>query len=455
MDLTISGLSMKANLDGIETQLIRRVEVLDFGIEFDPTNVNKVYVTGRLSVLFELPSNVQMTFKALTTSIDYTMRFNNGPNMGQMILHDLPVEHNQTTNELLMSFNRQELIVLNEAAFQQFAANLVLTNSVSVTIEGLAAAVAEVRIGDITLTDIPVRDTLHLVGYDRFDNGLLSIDEVDITGALSSNELALGVKTKITNPSVVNILHGGRLSLDLCELQSGISLGLVIIDPFYLRPQGNNTILNAGGSFKITQQNSAIAQQFISRMISGSDNNVELRGTLPDNSVGTSVPLLSAAIAGLRIRTGVPGLYGERTLVREVRLKKLSVLQIAGIPTGIVKTLSSRILLKNPFSAPLAVIGMNIRADYGPVINEDKQVGIVADNSRINIGAYAEVLTPYIDVRITAKITTMVSLLTPLLAGAIPLSLTGFINVTIGDKLTLTQLPLTLLNIVSTQDSSM
>ena len=419
MELTISGLSMKANLDGIETHLIRRVEVLDFGIEFDPTILNKVYVTGRLSVLFELPSNVNMTFKALITSIDYTMRFNNGPDMGQMILYDLPVEHNQITNELFMNFDKQELIVLNETEFQQFAADLVLTNSVSVTIAGLAAADAEVRIGNITLTDIPVKDTLHLVGYDRFDNGRLTIDEVDIAGALSSTELALRVKTKIMNPSVVNILNGGRLSLDMSELPSGTSLGLVIIDPFYLQPQGNDTLLNAGGAFKITPQNAEIARQFISRMISGENNNVELRGTLSDNSVGTSVPLLSTAIAGLRIRAVVPGLHGDKTLVRDIYLKKLSLAQIAGIPLGLVKTISSRILLKNPFSASLTVVGMNIRADSGSVINEDRQIGIVSYNSSIHIGPYAEVLSPDIDVRITAKLTTMISLTTSITANAI------------------------------------
>ncbi len=455
MDLTISGLSMKAKLDGIETQLIRRVEVLNFGIEFDPTHVNKVYVTGRLLVVFELPSNVHMTFKALTTSINYTMRFNNGPNMGQMILYDLLVEHNQITNELLMSFYKQELIVLNETLFQEFAANLVLTNSVSVMIGGLAAALAEVRIGNITLTHIPVNDTLHLVGYNRFDNGLLNIDEIDLTEALSSTQLALYVKTKIDNPSVVNILNGGRLSLDLCEASSGISLGLVIIDPFYLEPQGNSTQLNAGGIFMITEDNSAVAQQFISRMVCGLDNDVELRGKLSDESIGTSVPLLSMAIAGLRIRTRVPGLYGERTLVREVLLKKLNALQIIGIPLGLVKTLSSRIRLRNPFSTPLTVTGMDMRADFGAVITDDAQVGTVTDNSRIMIGAYEEILTPSIDVKITAKLTTMISLLTPLLAGTIRLSLSGFINVTIDNQLILTQLPLTLLNVSSTQDSSM
>ncbi|CAF1124481.1 unnamed protein product [Adineta steineri] len=452
MDLTISGLSMKADLNGIDTQLIRRVEVLNFGIEFDSIDVNKVYVTGQLLVLFELPSNVHMTFRALTTNINYTICFNNGSSMSQMSLYDLPVKHNQITNELLMNFNKQELIILDEKLFQEFAANLVLTNNVSITIDGLAAALAEVQIGNITLNDIPVSDTIHLIGYERFDNGLLTIDEIDLTGALSSDKLSLRVKTKIDNPSVVNIINGGRLSLDLRELTSNISLGSVIIDPFYLNPQDNSTILDAQGIFMITKSNSAIAEQFISHMVCGIDNEVELRGTLSDNSIGTSIPLLSMAIADLRIRTKVPGLTGERTLVREVRLKKLSVLQISGIPLGLVKTLSSRIRLKNPFSTPLAITSMNIRADFGAVINDNQQIGTVTDNTHININAYEDVLTPYIDVKITAKLTTMVSLLGPLLAGTIPLSLSGTITVVIDDQLTLVELPLTLLNIIGTQE---
>ncbi|CAF1458450.1 unnamed protein product [Rotaria sordida] len=454
MDLTTSGLTMKANLEGIKANIIRQVDVLNFGIEFDSIDENKVYATGRLSVLFELPSNVHMTFKALTTSINFTMHFNDGPSMSQMILHDLPVEHNQITNELLMSFNKQELIVLNDASFEEFAANLVLTSSVSVTIEGLAAALTNICIGNITLSDIPVHDTLHLVGYNQFNNELLNIDNIDLTGALSSHELALRVKTKIINPSVVNIINGGRLSLDLCEVSSGISLGSVIIDPFYLEPQGSNTILNAEGTFRITDENSAVAQQFVSRMISGIDNNVELRGRLPNNSVGTSIPLLSMAIADLRIHTRVPGLYGERALVREILLKKLSAVQMAGIPLGLVKTLSSRIRLKNPFGTVLTITGMNIRAYFGAAIDESQQVGTVTDNSRITIGAYEEIVTHNIDVKITAKLSTMVSLLPPLLAGTSRLSLSGFINVIIGNQLTLNQLPLTLLNVASIQDGS-
>ncbi|CAF3303197.1 unnamed protein product [Rotaria socialis] len=454
MDLTINRLSMKANLDGIQTKLIRQVNVLNFGIEFDPVNVNKVYITGRLSILFELPPNIHMTFKVLTTSINFTMRFNDEPNIGQMILNDISVEHNQFTNELLINFSRHELIILNDTSFQEFAANVVLKTNASVTIEGLAAALVEVRIGNITLLNIPINDTIQLVGYNQFNNGLLNINNIDLVGTLSSRILALHVQTTIVNPSVVNILNAGRLSLNLCDIRNGASLGLVSIDPFYLQPQNNPTLLDADGVFTITQQNADAALEFISRMISGIDNQVELRGALGDNSTGTSIPLLSTAIAGLCTRTRVPGLSGDKTLVREIILKRLTAAEIVGIPLDLVKTLLARIRISNPFSAPLVILKMNIRADFGPVTNEDQQIAIVDYDTPLALNAHEELTTPYIVVKLSGKLKTLVTLLGPLFAGNAHLSLSGIVDVKIGDNFVLTQIPLTILNVAADQDHS-
>jgi len=443
---------MKANLNGIQTKLIGQTDVLNFGIEFDPDDVNKVYVTGRLSVLFELPSNVNMNFTALSTSINLIMRLIDGPALGEIILHDLPVQHNHTTNKLLMSFEKQEFIVLNNTAFEQFAANLVLTTNVSVAIEGLASALAQIRIGNLTLSDIPINDTLQLTGYNQFD-GLLSIENIDISGAISPKALALQVKTKIINPSVVNIINGGQLLLDLCnDSINGISLGLVNIDPFYLEPKGNNTIVNAEGIFNITEQNSVVAKQFISNMISGIDSKVELRGKLEDNSTGTTIPLLSLAVAGLHIHTQVPGLSGEKALVQELRIKKLTAAEIAGIAIGLVKVLSARIRILNPFNTSMIIQSLKIRADNGAKVDEEAHVGDVYDNTPINIRPYQNLTTDYVDVTLTAKLPTLIALINPLLSGRAHLSLSGFINVTIGDDFVLNQIPITVLNVTTHQE---
>lgn len=444
---------MKADLNGIHAKLIQQVDVLNFGIEFDVNNVNKVYVSGSLSVLFELPSNVHMTFKALTTSIDFIMRFSDGPPLGEIKLVDLPVQHNQTTNEILMSFEKQELIVLNSTVFEEFAANLVLTTNVSVGIEGLASSLVQIRIGNITLTDIPVNNTLELVGYNQFDNGLLKIDNIDIIGAVSPQAVALLVKTQITNPSVVNLIYGGRLSLDLCDISTGISLGSVNIDPFYLDPKGNDTIVIGEGIFNLTENNTIIAREFISNMVSGIDSPVELRGTLEDNSTGTDIPLLSLAIAGLRVHTQVPGLTADKALVRELRVKKLTAAEIAGITLGLVKRLSTRIRVVNPFNTTVVIQNMNIRADNGDKVDEEHQVGVVHDATPLSIGPYQELISPYVNVTLTAKLTTLAVLIGPLLAGTAHLSLSGTITVTIGDTFVLDQLPVALLNIKTDQEA--
>ena len=453
MDLTVSGLSILANLFGIDGELIRQIDVLNFGIDFDPDQVNRVYVSGEFQVLFQLPVNVNMTFKALTTSIDYKIRFLDGTPVGQMSLSDIVVEHNQTTNEIIMRFDHRELEVLDDNAFAKFAADLVLTKDVAVIIDGRASSVAQVRIGNLTLSDIPLNNTLHLTGYDQFGHGLLKIDEIDITGTLSADSLILRVKTELSNPSVVNILNGGRLSLDLCDTINGTSLGLVNIDPFFLKPEGNTTVVEAEGIFNITQNNEDVAKAFISRMVSGIDGQVELRGTLPDNSTGTSIPLLALAIGGLRIRTTVPGLSGDKMLLREIILKRLTPLEIAGIPLGFVKKLSTRIRIVNPFSSTLVIDQMNIRADYSDVIDEDKQVGIVEDSTPIVILPHEELVTPYVTVALTAKLPTMVSLLGPLFAGDAHLSLSGTIGVTIENEFSLIKLPFTALNVKTDQEA--
>ena len=452
MDLTISGLSMKANLSGINTTLIRQVNVLDFGIEFDPDNTSAVYASGRLSVLFELPSNVNMTFKALATSIDFDMRAGDGPAMGRMKLFDLPVQHNQTTNELVMSFEKQALIVLNTNAFEEFAANLVLTNNVSIAIEGVASAVAQIRIGNITLISIPINDSVALAGYNKFDNGLLRIDNIDLAGSLSSQALALRVKTEIDNPSVVNIINAGRLTLDLCDTLHGKSIGLVNIDPFSLDPTGNTTILTAEGTFNMTENNTDIGRDFISNMVSGKDNHVELRGLLEDNSTGTSIPLLSLAISGLRINTTVPGLSGDKALLRELLVKRLTAAEIAGITVGLVKTLQARIRLVNPFNTSLTIHSIDVKVDYGPKIDDSLQVGLVHDRTPVHVGPQEDLTTPYLNVTIDAKLTTLATLIVPLLDGHAHLSLYGFISFTIGDDFFLEQLPVTMLNIPAKQE---
>lgn len=448
----MSGLTINANVYGIKTVIIQQLNIISFNIEFDSSNVNTVYASGYFSFSIQLPSNVHMTYNVLSTNIDYKICLSGSSNMGQVTLNNIPVQHNQTTNQLFVSFNRTQLIVLNNAAFQDFAANLIQMNNISVTITGSATALIKIQIGNITLSDIPINDTVSLFGYNQFANGLLNIDEIDITGASSSNTLSLTAQVRLNNPSVINILYAGRLTLNLWQFTNGSSLGSVVINPFYLEPQVSSTNFNASGTFLRTTMNSAVVQQFISSMVSGQDNYIQLLGLLSDNSIGTSIPLLSTAIANLKISTKVPGLVRDRVLLQKILIKQLTLAQITGITLGLIRTLTARIQLKNPFSTLITVTSINVRADYSAVVNSLLQVGTVTDNTNIPIGAHQQQTTSDLTVNLTGSLSTLISLLTPLLAGSIGLSVSGFVNITIDGQYALIKLPVTFLNVSTTQD---
>lgn len=454
LDLTIKTLEMKADLDGINATLIKKVDLLDFEIDFNSLNESTLFVSGRLLVLFELPSNIRMNFTVLETTIDSRLRSQNQSIIGQMKFDHLFVEHDQSTNEILVEFKRTELLVLDRQAFQDFAADLLLRPNVSISIDGKTIARARTPIGDIDLADIPVRDQLDLIGYNRFGGGNLKINQIDIKRSLSSDELELQVLTEIRISSVVHIFYGGLLTLSLYETTNQINLGQVIIDPFYIDQQNKTTILSANGFFRINDNNRMVATQFISNMISGLNNNIQLRGQLDDGSIGTTVHLLSTAVKQLRIDTQLPGLTDERSLVQAVRIKKLSAAQVTGLPFGLVKVLPTRIRLFNPFTTSVSINNIQIRADFSATVSPNLQVGLVNDTQTIVIPPNQQILTPYFNVSVTASLPTMIALAGPLLSGAFGLTLSGFLDVTIDDNVRLTRVPVTFLNVTSSQESS-
>lgn len=454
MDLTVSGLKIEADLYGINADLIRRIDVLNFGIFFDPDNPNKVFVSGSFEALFVLPSNIDMNFKVSSINISYTVRSIDGSDIGQVQLENTPVQHNQTTNEILIQFNKKELHVIDSKAFEDFAAGLVLTEGVSLMIEGLVAAVSELSIGTLVLTNIPLQQTINLVGYNQFDGGLLSIKKIDILGSLTKDQLMLNVVTNISNPSVVNILNGGRLSLDLSDVVSGDLLGFINIEPFRLEPLGDFTIAEAEGIFTVTHENNNTARNFISRMVSGLDNKVQLVGKLSDNSTGTSIPLLEKAVVGLDIKTEVPGLMGENSLVQEIILKRIKMNELVAIGLGLLKKINTRIRLINPFNTTLIIHKMKVRADNSPIVDEKNQVGIVNDETGFTVGPYSQLITPYVEVDLTAELSTLVSLLGPLYSGRAHLSLSGTVDVTMGDEFSLNQVSISIENVKTDQEQT-
>jgi hypothetical protein len=158
------------------------------------------------------------------------------------------------------------------------------------------------------------------------------------------------------------------------------------------------------------------------------------------------------AVAGLRIHTRVPGLTGDKALVPELIVKKLTAAEIAGIALGLVKQLPARIRVLNPFSTSITINALDVKVDYGSKIDDELQLGLAKAQPNLNVGAHQEVTSDYIDVTIAARLSTLTAMIGPLLTGHAHLSLYGTIDVTIGDDFVLQQLPVTLLNITTKEE---
>ncbi|CAF4240789.1 unnamed protein product, partial [Rotaria sordida] len=97
---------------------------------------------------------------------------------------------------------------------------------------------------------------------------------------------------------------------------------------------------------------------------------------------------------------------------------------------------------------------MNVRVHFSSVIDPSKEIGTVTYNSNIFIGSVEEIITPEIEVRTTAGLFTLSSVLGSLKNETLRLSLSGSISVTIDNQLNLSQLPIRLPNILAKEEAS-
>ena len=247
VELTVSGLSIGADLPGIEAELIHSVEVVTFGIGFDPRPSDNVYASGRLRVLFGLPSNVNVSLLAKKTTIEFTMGFPGRPVFGRMNLHELPVQHDQLTNELMIDFQRQLLTIVDRNAFVNFTQTFTsggLDNRVSFGIAGLASITGLFAIGTLDVDGIALNNTISL-------DGLGGLKDVHVNGISINGEengaFQLSINTTIVNPGSTFVQLQSFI-LQLADHQSGTMLGRILVDVLTLEPGKNTMILHGFAS---------------------------------------------------------------------------------------------------------------------------------------------------------------------------------------------------------------
>jgi hypothetical protein len=199
----------------------------------------------------------------------------------------------------------QRAVLPSQAVFTDFGVGLLLQDSVTAHLSGMATISTEVFGLTLTLHDIPFEKDVSIAGA----GGLRQSEVLDFSLATSTGTTAVANLTvRLTNPSVASILPLGDLQVGI--FYQGSYMGAVTARNASLTP--GPTTLNLVGN--LINSNTTSIQNLISAYLGGATVNVTAVG----QPCECSTPLYGGIIQALRLTAGLQG--GATPLVNGVQV---------------------------------------------------------------------------------------------------------------------------------------
>ncbi|PFH51992.1 hypothetical protein AMATHDRAFT_74502 [Amanita thiersii Skay4041] len=251
--------------------------------------------------------------------------------------------------DLLISFDKQPLVALNNDAFKQMFAEVTLEKTVSIDLRGTADVTARTSIGDVPISGIPFDVESQLQGINSF-NHEASLSNVTVAGSggAGGNEFIVSpLTTMLQNPSNVSLSTN---NIALPVIYQGVRLGRAAINSFDLVPGGN--IVDTEFHYQPDNANDTVAQSFLTRFIQSTD---DIPLTIDGDSASSPYGSLQLALAGVQISTTLKGL-NHPNLITHVNV----FITLESLITNLV---SIDFDLNNPLDAEMAL--EFVQADSG------------------------------------------------------------------------------------------
>ena len=369
----IQGLTLATALPGYTGQIINSTALSAFSIGFDRSTPSTAMVSSFARASFALPPNVDMPVLGVgNTNITATAYLNENAPIGVMTAFNVPATFESGSPDyisLSIPSSPLEVSVDQAAAFQQFAADLLLSSSATMQLQLIAAPVTNTPLGNLSLS-VPANATVSFIGMNSFVSPLtgLSLMQVlsfDIVRS-SPDWLLLNITLNVTNPSNVSLSSLGDLRLDL--LVNGTRIGGVTVPSFEL-PLGtaqHQAVANLSKPTTAAQE--AASLRLVSAMINQTASDITLHGGLQqaDGSVvaGTDIPLLQQAVSSFSSPTVFPGLTLPLIDRFDVELPIVLFYLMLGGCTQIY--INTTMYVRNPFSTYMYLTAADIDVYISP-----------------------------------------------------------------------------------------
>ncbi|KAJ1560165.1 hypothetical protein HK405_008000 [Cladochytrium tenue] len=339
----LDGLALNVSLSANGTnKVVSNIQIPSLSVKFDPTDTtgSKVSTSATVNAGFKSPFDFPLSVKQVAQTLSFVDQASGTP-FATLTVPYSDATSDQAAGNLTTSFTGGTLAMVTgqDTLYQNFFKTLTLGASASVGITGSVNAITSTAVGDVTVSNLSVTDTVSLTGFQGLSG--VTIGSVTVQGGTAAAGIQLSIGTTIQNPSSITIDFGADVTLDL--QMNGLTLGSVTLPTLALAP-GSNTV--AATALFNPQGDAAVAQgrTLLSAFLGKASSAVSVVGT----SASVVYTALQPAFAGVSVATTLPGQTADLIASTTLAVSVLSVLtgQLSG---------SATMKLNNPFAASLSI----------------------------------------------------------------------------------------------------
>jgi len=290
-----------------------------------------------------------------------------------------PAHSNQKLEKIWVSFDHIPSVVKNETLFADLVADLLLKPSATITLKGIANAIASTAMGNITLSDIHFGQVIVIPGMSGFSGTPIKVVNQVISGT-APNILLVELVLAVTNPTYLKFT-APFLPVDL--LYENVLIGNSTISPYIIK--ANTTNNGMGHSMMIKDgTNNELIDNLLSMYVAGIPVNMTIKGA-PDK---TNINVMKKALSKFQAVVTTPG--EKINFIQYFQIEITFDIFFGDLPT--------KMTLTNPWNLDVKIVNI-----YQDVFLEGKKIAHLYEDITSNpilIPANQTIITDYQPVKL-------------------------------------------------------
>ena len=294
-----------------DSQTIQALEIKSMGVDF--TQGSTVLLTTRIAATVSLPWPKVTVRNISSVSMDLAIRWR-GATVATFSTPAMPLQSFDVPSQrLILDTPSLELTIKDKQAFNGFLNETLMATALTVNIEGTVSTVCSTAMGDLTLKEIPLANSVTIDGFGGLGGDAIQLNAIDVvstsgSGAASpmqdSDFFVANADSTITNPGTTTAALG---TTKLQVHYDGVYIGVLTVDNFSLQT-GKNHFPNASLLWQPALADRPKATELLARYLTYASTSQPTAVQLSGFAGSTSNPLLLPSLSAFTTTTFMTGI---------------------------------------------------------------------------------------------------------------------------------------------------